>query len=505
MVNFFKSDKGIVLILVLLFCFVLPFFYLNQGTFLIDTGRELYISQQVANGEVLYKDILDIYGPFAYQFTAILFNIFGETINTVYNAGVINSLIIVVTLFLLAREFLNKGLSLSIAILSIFSLVFTTHLFNSNLPYSFGLSYALSSLLLSMLFLVKYLKSPSLKYACLSSFFAGLSVVNKYEFFLYPIVLLFAFSKPLNIKEKLLTFLSFLTMPIVCFAPLFLSGLTLLDFKNAVSTMITLGTSDNIKLFYSNYGNIYEQSAYQTLLKQSPLITTLGFLPIANIVIFLSKIKDIVKNKPKLIFCVATILASAKFTLFMNVRHMGAFIFPLCLMMFLILIQNSNVKEQFKYIFIAFLIFVFIGYDVNSVNKRNYLLKTPKGNIKTTLQVGLPLYSASDYILKNTKDTDKIFVTPEGTFINFITDRKSENLHHNLVPLYYNDTFGEDEVMSAFSVNPMDYILIFPTDMTEYGSKYFCDYAVRFCEMIDNDYILVKEVDEVKIYKRKNK
>lgn len=505
MVNFFKSDKGIVFILVLLFCSVLPFFYLNQGTFLIDTGRELYISQQVANGGVLYKDILDIYGPFAYQFTAILFNIFGESINTVYNAGVINSLIIVITLFLLAREFLNKWLSLSIAILSIFSLVFTTHLFNSNLPYAFGLSYALSSLLLSMLFLVKYLKSPSLKYACLSGFFAGLSVVNKYEFFLYPIVLLFAFSKPLNIKEKLLTLLSFLTMPIVCFASLFLSGLTLLDFKNAVSTMITLATSDNIKFFYSNYGNIYEQSAYQTLLKQSPLITILGFLPIANIVIFFSKIKDIVKNKPMLIFCVATILASAKFTLFMNVRHMGAFIFPLCLIMFLALMQNSNVKEQFKYIFIAFLIFVFIGYDVNSVNKRNYLLKTPKGNIKTILQVGLPLYSASDYILKNTKYTDKIFVAPEGTFINFITDRKSENLHHNLVPLYYNDTFGEDEVMRAFSVNPMDYILIFPTDMTEYGSKYFCDYALRFCEMIDNDYILVKEVDEVKIYKRKNK
>ena len=50
----------------------------------------------------------------------------------------------------------------------------------------------------------------------------------------------------------------------------------------------------------------------------------------------------------------------------------------------------------------------------------------------------------------------------------------------------------------------MDYIIVFPIDMTEFGSKYFCDYATRFCEMINSDYNLVEEMNEVKIYKRKN-
>lgn len=505
MQNFFKTDKGIVLILILLFFSVLPFFYLNQGTFLIDTGRELYISQQVANGEVLYKDVLNIYGPFAYQFTAILFKIFGESIATVYNAGVLNSLIIVITLFLLAREFLSKKISFLIAVLSIFSLVFTTRLFNSNLPYSFGLSYALSSLLLSMLFLIKHTKTQNSKYAYLASFFAGLSIVNKYEFFLYPIILLFAFAKSLNLKEKLLAFLSFLVMPITCFSMLFINGLTILDLKNAINTMITLGTSDNIKIFYSNYGNIIDPTAFKAILKKSPFITVFGFLPLVNIGLFLFKIKTIIKDKKTLIFSIAVILASAKFLLFMNIRHMGAFVFPLCLILFFILIQNFRVKEQIKYVVLAFLIFVFMCHDINCVNKRNYVLETPKGNVKTLLEVGLPLYSASDYILKNTKETDRIFIAPEGTFINFLTDRKSENLYHNLVPLYYNDTFGEEQVIKTFTENPMDYILVFPTDMSEYGSKYFCDYAIRFCEMIDNNYNLVEELSDVKIYKRKNK
>ena len=505
MLNFFKSDKGLILLLVLLFFGFLPIFYLNQGTFLIDTGRELYISQQVAQGEVLYKDILNVYGPFAYQFIALLFNLFGQSITVAYNAGVVNSLIIIVTLFLLSREFLNKGLSFLISLLSIFSLVYTTHLFNSNIPYSFGLSYALSSLLLSVLFLVKFSKTEKQKFAYLSSFFAGVSVVNKYEFFLYPLVLLFAFHKPLNLKQKLSAFVSFLLMPIVCFTSLFISGLTILDMKQAINTILTFATSDSMKIFYSTYGNIFGPTAFKKVLQTNIFVSILGFLPLINLVLFLSKVKKLIENKYLFFFCIATILASIKFLLFMNVMHMGAFIFPLCLIMFLVLIQNTKVKEQIKYLILVFLIVVFASNDIGSADKRNYILQTQKGTIKTFMQAGVPIYDVQDYILKNTKETDKIMVVPEGAIINFITNRKTDNLYHNLDPLYYLGAFKEEAIINNFTKKPMDYIVIFPIDMTEFGSKYFCDYATHFCEMINSDYNLVEEMNEVKIYKRKNK
>ena len=504
MVNFFKSDKGLICLLVLLFFGILPVFYLNQGTFLIDTGRELYISQQVASGEVLYKDILNVYGPFAYQLIALLFNMFGQSITVAYNVGVVNSLVIVITLFLLSREFLNKGLSFLIAILSIFSLVYTTHLFNSNLPYSFGLSYALSSLLLSILFLTKYLKTDKVNYAYLSSFFAGISVVNKYEFFFYPLVLLFTFYKPLNLKQKLLSFLSFLLMPIVCFSSLFISGLTVLDMKNAINTIIAFATSDNMKIFYSTYGNIFEPIAFKRVLQANTFVSVLGFLPLANLIFFLFKAKKIFEDKVLFVFCIATVVASIKFLLFMNVMHMGAFVFPLCLIMFFVLIQNTKIKEQIKYLLLVFLIVVFSANDIGSANQRNYLLETQKGAVKTFLQAGVPLYDVLQYVLKNTKETDKIMVVPEGAIINFLTDRKTDNLYLNLDPLYYLGAFKEDDVINNFTKNQMDYIIIFPIDMTEFGSKYFCDYATRFCEMINSDYNLVEEMNEVKIYKRKN-
>ena len=504
MVNFFKSDKGLILLLVLLFFGVLPIFYLNQGTFLIDTGRELYISQQVAQGEVLYKDILNVYGPFAYQFIALLFNIFGQSITVAYNAGMVNSLIIVLGLFLLSREFLNKGLSFLISVLSIFSLVFTTHLFNSNLPYSFGLSYALSSLLLSMLFLTKYLKTEKIQFAYLSSFFAGVSIVNKYEFLLYPLVLLFAFYKPLNLRQKVLSCALFLLMPLVCFSSLFISGLTLWDMKNAIEMTLAFATSDNMKIFYSTYGNIFELTAFKRVLQTNVFVSVLGFIPLINLVLFLSKAKKLFEDKVLLFFCIATILASIKFLLFMNVMNMGAFVFPLCLIMFFVLIQNTKIKDQIKYLLLVFLIMVFASNDIGSADKRNYILETPKGTVKTFLQAGTELYDVQEFVLKNTKETDKILVVPEGAIINFLTDRKTDNLYHNLDTLYYLGAFKEDEIIYNFTKNPMDYIVVFPTDMTEFGSKYFCDYATRFCEMINSDYNLVEEMSEVKIYKRKN-
>ena len=504
MVNFFKNDKGLIFLLVLLFFGLLPIFFLNQGTFLVDTGRELYISQQVASGEVLYKDILNVYGPFAYQFIALLFNIFGQSITVAYSAGMVNSLIIVITLFLLSREFLNKGLSFLISTLSVFSLVYTTHLFNTNIPYSFGLSYALSSLLLSILFLVKFSKTEKPMFAYLSSFFAGVSIVNKYEFLLYPLVLLFSLYKPLNLKQKTVAFTLFLLMPIICYSTLFLSGLTILDMKNAINTMIALATSDNMKIFYSTYGNIFEFTAFKKVLQTNLFVSILGFLPLANLLLFLSKVKTIIKDKSILLFSLATILASAKFLLFMNVRHMGAFVFPLCLILFFVLINNTKIKEQFKYFFLAFLILVFASFDINSADKRNYVLETKKGNVKTFLQAGTQIYDVQEYVLKNTKETDKIMAVPEGAIINFLTDRRTNNLYHNLDPLYYLGAFNENDIINNFTKNQMDYIIVFPIDMTEFGSKYFCDYAIRFCEMINTDYNLVEEMNEVKIYKRKN-
>ena len=140
--KFLKSDLGLISILCFFFFALLPFFFLKQGLLLIDTGREYYLPQQILNGGVLYKNLYNIYGAFSYQFNALLFLIFGQSFKTLYIAGVINSLIITVSTFLISREFLSKSLSFIISTLIIFSLVYNTFLYNSNITYSYAIVYA---------------------------------------------------------------------------------------------------------------------------------------------------------------------------------------------------------------------------------------------------------------------------------------------------------------------------------------------------------------------------
>lgn len=504
MQKIFKTDFFIVSLILIIFLCILPFFFLHQGLLTVDTGREFYLSQQVANGGVLYQNIFNIYGPFSYQLNALLFLLFGESINTLYIAGIINSLIILISFYLLAREFLNKNYSFLITILTMFSLVFSTFLFNSNITYSYGLIYALSSFLLSLLFLIKYSKCEKINYAYASCLFAGLSILNKYEFILYPAVLIyvFCFLKPLNTKNLIKGLICFLCFPMISFSILFSQGLTLTDIFHAFKLMVTMAKSDSIRIFYSLHGCFFELHSYIKLILKNPLYTIFGFLPIINIVLSLSLIKKIYENKTLFIFILASVCAAFKFTLFLEIDHMGAFLFPLCFLTLFVLI-GTKFTDTLKYLILIFLIIFFSYSDFNSLKLKTFLLETPKGNIYTYYKDKMMMQIPIEYLIKNSSPDKKVLVVPEGAFINFATGRKSDNIYHNLDPLYYKDTFEEEQILKHFtSENITDYIIILPLPTSEFGSPDFCSYAKNFCEMISNKYNLVKEENNIKIYER---
>lgn len=502
MQKFFKQDLTIIFFIVILFCLLLPFFYLHQGLLSVDTGREFYLSQQVFQGGVLYKDIFNIYGPFSYQFNALLFAIFGEKITTLYNTGILNSLVILISLYLISREFLSKISSFLFCIMVMFSLVFNVFLYNSNITYSFAIIYALSSFLVSLLFLIKYIKNSKSGYIYLSCLFAGLSIVNKYEFILYPLILIyvFCFLKPLISKEKLYAALSFCIFPVISFGVLFYQGLSISDLKNALDLMVIMSKSDNMRIFYSNFGNFFNPYFIYITFIKNPVIALLGFLPLANLGLFLFRIKSIYKDKPLFIFCISSIAASVKFLMFLNIEHMGAFLFPLCLLTLLILCKLKNLLN----IILTGLIVLFAFIDFTSLNDKNYYLQTNKGNIYTYRKDGEPIKKISEYLIQNTNEDDKVVILPEGTMINFVSDRKSDNIYHTLLPLYYNSVFKEDDIINHFNDNPAQYFIILPLSTIEYGSKNFYKYAENFYEMININYNLIKEEDNIRIYKRKN-
>ena len=227
------SDKKIILIITLLSLLILPLFYLHQGLLIDDTGREFFIPSQILNNKILFKDIFNIYGALSYQFNAFLFLLFGQKLSTLIFSGIFHSLTVLITLYLLAREFLNKPISFLFIIFVMFALVFQTFLYNSVITYSYAIIYALSAFLLSVLFLLKFLKNSKTLFLYLACFFAGISIANKYEFLLYLPILAYSI-KNITIVQKIKSLLCFILVPFISYSILFLQGLTCSDLKESI-------------------------------------------------------------------------------------------------------------------------------------------------------------------------------------------------------------------------------------------------------------------------------
>jgi|GEM_PF-6437714 len=488
-----KNDKSVILLLVLIFFAVLPFFYFKQGLLLIDTGREFYIPQQMLNGGVLFKDIFNIYGALSYQINALLFLIFEQKLSVLYLAGIFNSLLIIITLYFLAREFFNKSISFLFSIFIMSALVFSVFLYNSNLTYCFAIVYALSSFLLSLLFLIKYTKNENAVYAYLSAFFAGISFAHKYEFIFYFMLLPY-FMRSLGIKNMLKAFLCFAAAPAASYGMLLIQGLNFNDIKISAELICSLVSAPIVKKFF--YG--LSLTAYH-----NGIFSIFAVIPVLNIILLFLYRKEIIKNKPLSALILCAIAASAKSFSALNVFHMGIFLLPVCA---LALITMLNIKyKNFLPFFLAFCILLFSAEDFKTLKNKTFLLETDKGSIYTYKKDGLMIKTAYDYILENTKPSDKIVIMPEGSIINFLTGRKGDNTYYNLSPLFYYDVFGEKRILEHFNKNLPEYFIILPLDNIEYGYHFFgADYAQKFYEMIMNNYDLDIETNGIKIFKKKD-
>ena len=193
---FFKNSWQILIFnLVVIIAFIIG--YGHFGDIMVDSFREAYIPAQIVKGQVLYKNIFNIYAPFSYLFNAFLFLIFGIHLKVLYIAGFLSTLGILNLIFKISNEFMNKTYALSI-VLFVFSVgVLSPNVFNYIFPYSFGMLYGLLFILASIYFALK----DKFQLAYLMYSFA---ICSKYEFALLLPLLLFVTRKNDLLKNILL-------------------------------------------------------------------------------------------------------------------------------------------------------------------------------------------------------------------------------------------------------------------------------------------------------------
>jgi len=468
-------------------------FWGTQGHVEVDTGREFYIPEQILNGQALYKDIFNIYGALAYQINALLYHFFGTNTLTLHITGNIIGLSIIALIYLVSRQILDRFYSIIVSIIAIIIGIFKIGIFNYTVPYSFAVTYGLLSALLSLYLLCLYLKKENRNYLYYSIFFAGSAFALKYDFapflLIYPII---CYLKKENIKTFFKLILIGLIMPFISFSIVFLSGVNFNDFLNNIELFRKIAQAPSLTTFYLTNGVYVNFKNFFF----NPLSWYIG---IATLILFLIKYKQIQQNKYHLIILLSFFLLSLKSLFMCNLRLYGIYSFPF-LLSALLLILSEYYFKNFKYLKLMIVIICIITFYTplkNQINDRvlySSKITTSKGWIssasnKTSSKLLI------DIILKNTNQSDKIVILPEGHMINFLTDRLSDNYYGNLIPMYI-EAFGEKEIIKYYNQNKPQYFILTDRNTKEYGKQYICtDYAQNLCSWILENYHVVYRID----------
>ena len=530
--------KYLFFIWIILFLAIIPT-YAHHGHLLIDCGREVYYPTQILSGEILYKDIFNIYGPFSYMFNAFLFKVFGISLNVLYIAGCVCAFCIVSLIYKISKQFLSRFLSFAITIFTITIGVLNLNLFNFIFPYSYAMLYGFVTFLASVWLLFKYQQNPEKIYSLyLSAFFVGVCITSKYEFLPYLLVILYAVLKikPLKLKQYYFTILSLVFMPIFCFGILFLQGL---EWKNLVLTALTIkrmAQSETLRYFYHMQGVYFNKRTFGVLiLNFIKTIIPLGlllwgftikkrsfsisliifalfliifsinpasfvFLPIFAFILVLVSFKALKENPKLLILVLSCITIDLKVFWGLATLNYGVFFASFLLITVLAVIikrfENENINQNALGIYFLVVSVIFGWQNLTSLNIKNNPIKSERGQIYSSKELASSTQDLINYINKNTQKTDTVVIFPEGPFINFLTNRKSDNYYNSLIPLYV-ETFGENQLIEHFKKTKPEYIIFNNWDTKDYYFEHICnDYAFSFCSFVAENYTQKKIIDK---------
>ena len=533
MKKFVIENKNLVILWVL--CGIALFVFCGHyGNILLDIGREIYYPQRILEGKILYKDLFNIYGPLSYLLNALLYKIFSPNLAVLYFSGILCSFGIVTGIYLIAKKFLSGFLSLSIGIFTIITGVCATHLFNFTFPYSWAMLYGTVGFVYSVWALIKYKTENKLPYLYLSSLLAGFCVCNKYDFYIYALLLLVIVLFTKNKRAILSCFTCFLIFPSIFGLNLFVQGLRLNDLFAAAKDIKDVVYAPTLHYFYTIQG-IYFHKKILNLWLINILKTGFGFAglllgyklteknkiagyivcaifavliavftqPISFMflvpLLILTAIGACLKLKDNmpvilLLFCALSVCAKCFWAL--HPLNYGNYFIAIIFTAFLAVVFTFADKKYEKIAAIG-LLAVGLNFLANSFMNRSYLttkVSTPKGAIYTYEKNAQTANTVISYLKDNNAQSALIF--PEGLLINFLADVKADDYYNSLIPLY-SESFGEHAFINHIKQSKPEYVVFNSLSMKEYSYDKICDsYATHICQYVLDNYTQVKDVDD---------
>jgi hypothetical protein len=147
----------------------------------IDGGREMNTPLRLLRGERIYSDVYYLYGPLAPYLNAALYAVFGVHLNTLYAAGTIASLLVLVLVFRLGAT-LTGVHAAALTTWTVF--VFCVFKRNGNyiFPYTYSAVYGTLLGLAALASGVRYIEGRRPRWLILAGALTGLALICKLEF-----------------------------------------------------------------------------------------------------------------------------------------------------------------------------------------------------------------------------------------------------------------------------------------------------------------------------------
>ena len=148
---------------------------------LTDSGREMDLPFRLLSGELLYRDVNYLYGPFSPYFNALLYGIFGPSLNVLQSSGIIGSLLVILLSYRIARRLLEPS-EAALAVLGVMVWLVFRPQGNLISPYAYAALHAAIFSLTGLLLSLRYRESERLTDLVLSGAMCGLAAASKLEF-----------------------------------------------------------------------------------------------------------------------------------------------------------------------------------------------------------------------------------------------------------------------------------------------------------------------------------
>ena len=173
--------RGVLLALFAVFAILFAISWQTWANLTIDGGREMHTPLRLLRGELIYRDVYYLYGPFAPYFNAALYAVFGVHLNTLYGAGTVASVLLLLLIFQLGEK-LTGLLEASLATWMVLVLCVFKQDGNYIFPYTYSAVYGTILGLAAIAAQIRYIHGGQPGALTLAGVFTGLALICKLEF-----------------------------------------------------------------------------------------------------------------------------------------------------------------------------------------------------------------------------------------------------------------------------------------------------------------------------------